>query len=38
MKKIIITLFAIFVINNSVLADGHVKRIISTSQTGMGKK
>ena len=36
MKKIIITLFAIFVINNSVLADGHVKRIISTSQTGMG--
>ena len=37
MKKIIITLFAIFVINNSVLADGHVKRIISTSQTGMGK-
>ena len=38
MKKIIITLFAIFVINNSVLADGHVKRIISTSETGMGKE
>ena len=36
MKKIIIILFSIFVINNSVLADGHVKRIISTSQTGMG--
>ena len=38
MKKIIIILFAIFVINNSVLADGHVKRIISTSETGMGKE
>ena len=35
MKKLIVTLFGIFFITNSVLADGHVKRIISTSQTGM---
>ena len=38
MKKILITLFGIFFITNSVLADGHVKRIISTSQTGMGNE
>ena len=36
MKKLIVTLFAVFFINNSVLADGHVKRIISTIQTGLG--
>ena len=35
MKKLIVTLFGIFFITNSVLADGHVKRIISTSQTWM---
>ena len=38
MKKLIVTLFGIFFITNSVLADGHVKRIISTSQTGMGNE
>ena len=38
MKKLIVTLFAVFFITNSVLADGHVKRIISTSQTGMGNE
>ena len=38
MKKLIVALFAVFFINNSVLADGHVKRIISTSQTGMGNE
>ena len=38
MKKLIVTLFGIFFITNSVLADGHVKRIISTSETGMGKE
>ena len=36
MKKLIVTLLAVFFVNNSVLADGHVKRIISTSQPGMG--
>ena len=38
MKKLIVTLLAVFFVNNSVLADGHVKRIISTSQTGMGNE
>ena len=38
MKKLIVTLFGIFFITNSVLADGHVKRIISTSQNGMGNE
>ena len=38
MKKLIVTLFGIFFITNSVLADGHVKRIISTSETGMGNE
>ena len=38
MKKLIVTLIAVFFINNSVLADGLVKRIISTSQTGMGNE
>ena len=38
MKKLILTLFGVFFTINSVLADGHVKRIISTSQTGMGNE
>ena len=38
MKKLIVTLLAVFFVNNSVFADGHVKRIISTSQTGMGNE
>ena len=38
MKKLIVTLFGVFFAINSVLADGHVKRIISTSQTGMGNE
>ena len=38
MKKLIVTLIAVFFINNSVLADRHVKRIISTSKTGMGNE
>ena len=36
MKKIFLILFVLFGLNNSVFADGHVKRILSTSQTGMG--
>ena len=36
MKKLFIILFVLFGLNSSVFADGHVKRILSTSQTGMG--
>ena len=36
MKKLFIILFVAFGLNSSVFADGHVKRILSTSQTGMG--
>ena len=36
MKKYLIIFLYLFVLNNTVFADGHVKRIISTSQTGMG--
>ena len=36
MKKFILALFLLFGFNNFVIADGHVKRILSTSQTGMG--
>ena len=37
MKKLFLILFVLFGLNSSVFADGHVKRILSTSQTGMGK-
>ena len=36
MKKLIVILLVLFGSSSSVFADGHVKRIISTSQTGMG--
>ena len=36
MKKLFLILFILFGLNSSVFADGHVKRILSTSQTGMG--
>ena len=36
MKKFILTLLVLFSFNSFVFADGHVKRILSTSQTGMG--
>ena len=36
MKKLFLILFVLFGLNSSVFADGHVKRILSTSQTGMG--
>lgn len=36
MKKLALLLFTLFCISSSVFADGHVKRILSTSRTGMG--
>ena len=36
MKKLLVLIFVLFGISSSVFADGHVKRIISTTQTGMG--
>ena len=37
MRKILFVMM-FFTISNYSLADGHVKRIISTSETGMGKE
>ena len=37
MRKILFVM-VFFTISNYSLADGHVKRIISTSETGMGKE
>ncbi len=36
MKKLLVLIFVLFGISSPVFADGHVKRIISTTQTGMG--
>ena len=36
MRKLLVLIFVLFGISSSVFADGHVKRIISTTQTGMG--
>ena len=36
MKKYLLIFLFLFGLNNTVFADGHVKRIISTGQTGMG--
>ena len=36
MKKLLVLIFVLFGMSSSVFADGHVKRIISTTQTGMG--
>jgi len=38
MKKYLLIFLFLFGLNNTVFADGHVKRIISTSQTGMGNE
>ena len=36
MRKVFLILFLFFGFHTPVYADGHVKRILSTSQTGMG--